>query len=46
MAQVLLDKHPHLKTVVNKTGNIDTEFRVFPMEVRSKGGIVKVLIRL
>jgi tRNA (guanine37-N1)-methyltransferase len=30
---VILDKHPHLKTVVNKTGNIETEFRVFPMEV-------------
>ena len=30
---MILDKHPHLKTVVNKTGNIETEFRVFPMEV-------------
>jgi tRNA (guanine37-N1)-methyltransferase len=31
--QVLLDKNAHLKTVVNKTGNIESEFRVFPMEV-------------
>lgn len=30
---VMLDKNPSLKTVVNKTGNIETEFRVFPMEV-------------
>lgn len=33
IAQVLLDKNPTIKTVVNKIGNIETEFRTFPMEV-------------
>jgi len=31
--QVLLDKNPHIKTVVNKVGNIDNTFRVFAMEL-------------
>ena len=30
--QVLLDKNPRLKTIVNKTNTIDTVFRVFKME--------------
>lgn len=33
IGQVLIDKNPHIKTVVNKIGNIETEFRTFPMEV-------------
>jgi len=34
IGQVLLDKHyPTIKTVVNKTGTIENEFRTFPMEV-------------
>ncbi len=34
IGQVLLDKNPSLKTVVNKVGQIETEFRTFPMEVQ------------
>ncbi|GFR44333.1 hypothetical protein Agub_g5548 [Astrephomene gubernaculifera] len=30
---VLLDKNPHLRTIVNKVGSIENEFRVFAMEV-------------
>ena len=33
IGQVLLDKVPSCKTVVNKVGKIDTVFRTFDMEV-------------
>jgi len=33
IAQVIMDKNPQLRTVVNKTAKIDNEFRVFPMEL-------------
>jgi tRNA (guanine37-N1)-methyltransferase len=35
IAQVILDKNPHLKTVINKLSNVGTEseFRTFPYEV-------------
>lgn len=33
IARVILDKNPHLFTVVNKTGAISSEFRVFAMDV-------------
>jgi tRNA (guanine37-N1)-methyltransferase len=33
IGQVLLDKNRNLRTVVNKTSHIATEFRTFPMEV-------------
>lgn len=32
IGQVILDKNKSLRTVVNKTGKIETEFRTFPME--------------
>lgn len=33
IGQVLMDKNPRLKTVINKLGTIENEFRVFDMEV-------------
>lgn len=33
IARVLLDKNPHLHTVVNKVGTISTQYRVFEMDV-------------
>lgn len=33
IGEVLLDKNPHLRTVVNKVGEIENEFRVSDMEV-------------
>ncbi|CAJ1408407.1 unnamed protein product [Effrenium voratum] len=32
IGQVILEKNKSVKTVVNKTGKIETEFRTFPME--------------
>jgi tRNA (guanine37-N1)-methyltransferase len=33
LGQVILDKNSNIRTVVNKVGTIETEFRTFPMEV-------------
>ncbi|KAL4854364.1 tRNA (guanine(37)-N1)-methyltransferase [Chlorella vulgaris] len=33
IGQVILDKNPRLKSVVNKVASIENEFRVFPMEL-------------
>lgn len=33
IGQVLLDKNPRLRTVVNKTSTISSQFRVFPLEL-------------
>ena len=37
VGEVLLDKNPHLRTVVNKMGQIENEFRVFKMEIIAGG---------
>ncbi|DBB06618.1 TPA: hypothetical protein ACH3X1_012140 [Trebouxia sp. C0004] len=33
IGQVILDKNPSIKTVINKVGNIENEYRVFQMDV-------------
>lgn len=33
VGQVVIAKHRHIKTVVTKTGMIESEFRTFPMEI-------------
>lgn len=34
IGQVIVDKNPNIRTVVNKIGQIETEFRTFPLEVK------------
>ena len=38
LVQVLLDKNPRLRTVVNKVGSIGNEYRVFDMELLAGEG--------
>lgn len=45
VGQVLLDKNPSLRTVVNKIGSIETEFRTFPMEVIAGESVFEVTVR-
>jgi hypothetical protein len=44
IGQVILDKNPRLKTVVNKTASIASEFRTFPLEVL--GGDPNLVVEL
>eukprot|EP00927_Polykrikos_kofoidii_P018488 TRINITY_DN18575_c2_g1_i1.p1 TRINITY_DN18575_c2_g1~~TRINITY_DN18575_c2_g1_i1.p1 ORF type:complete len:516 (+),score=89.31 TRINITY_DN18575_c2_g1_i1:126-1673(+) len=44
IARIILDKNKSVKTVVNKTGKIETAFRTFPMEVL--GGDPSTVVRL
>ena len=44
IGQVLLDKVPSCRLVINKTGKIDTTFRTFPMEVIAGKGSTEVTI--
>ncbi|GAB5033855.1 trna (guanine-n)-methyltransferase-like protein [Nannochloropsis oceanica] len=46
IAQVILDKNsPRIRTVVNKTGNIETRFRTFPLEVLAGENNLEVSVR-
>jgi tRNA (guanine37-N1)-methyltransferase len=45
IGQVIMDKSPVIKTVVNKIGNIENEFRTFPMEVLAGDANFKVIIK-
>jgi len=46
IAQVILDKNaPRIRTVVNKTGNIETRFRTFPLEVLAGDKNLEVSVR-
>eukprot|EP00601_Ochromonadales_sp_CCMP2298_P023581 CAMPEP_0173289114 /NCGR_PEP_ID=MMETSP1143-20121109/10798_1 /TAXON_ID=483371 /ORGANISM="non described non described, Strain CCMP2298" /LENGTH=401 /DNA_ID=CAMNT_0014227965 /DNA_START=300 /DNA_END=1502 /DNA_ORIENTATION=+ len=45
IAQVLLDKNPTLRSVVNKVGNIDTEYRTFPMELLAGDADMEVTLK-
>lgn len=45
VGRVILDKNSHIKTVVNKVGQIETEFRTFPLEVIAGDGDMVVTLR-
>ena len=46
IGQVILDKHyPQLRTVVNKVGQIENEFRTFPMEILSGVDDLDVVVK-
>lgn len=45
IGQVIIDKNPCIKTVVNKTGNIETEFRTFPLEILAGENNLNVVVK-
>ena len=42
---VILDKNAHIRTVVNKVGTIETEYRTFPMELLAGDDDLEVELR-
>ena len=45
IGHILLSKHhPHIRTIVNKTGNIEAKFRFFEMEVLAGDEDTMVLV--
>jgi tRNA (guanine37-N1)-methyltransferase len=39
IGKAIIDKNPRIKVVVNKVGNIENEFRTFPMEILAGEGL-------
>ncbi|KAH8582333.1 Trm5 RNA methyltransferase [Cryptosporidium sp. chipmunk genotype I] len=45
LGKILLDKNPGIKTVVTKTGNIESTFRTYPLEVISGENNLKARLK-
>ena len=45
IGQVIIDKNPNIKTVINKVGSIETEFRTFPIELLAGDNNFNVTLR-
>lgn len=45
IGQVIIDKNPNIRTVINKVGTIETEFRTFPIELLAGENNYNVTLR-